>query len=188
MRKVFVMLSLLVSVLATAKSVQFNLFVPNASDEIVIVQNFPTSLDEASVVKNVLQILNGEDGNIEKVSENLYRGAFQTQNYINPFTGNTRRKLKMDLKITVKNGVATLTMTNLIMQEFYAGYGVHEKNNNLNSTMKEYFAAKKMVAEKSGSKKEIKEAKDVIENAEDDIYPSEEELATRLSSIASALK
>lgn len=182
------MLSLLVSVLASAKSVQFNLFVPNASDEIVIVKTFPTSLSEADVVKKVLLVLNGDDGNIEKVSDNLYRGAFQTQNYINPFSGNTRRKLKMDLTITVENGIATLTMTNLFMQEFYAGYGVHETNNNLNTKMKEYFAAKKMVAEKSGSKSEIKDAKDVIENAEDDIYPSEEELVSRLSAIESALK
>lgn len=188
MRNFIVMLSLLVSVLASAKSVQFNLFVPNASNEVVIVKNFQTSLSEADVTKKVLLILNGDNGNIEGVSDNLYRGAFQTQNYINPFAGNTRRKLKMDLTITVKDGVATLTMTNLFMQEFYAGYGVHENNYNLNTKMTEYYAAKKMVDEKSGSKQEIKDAKDVIENAEDDIYPSEEELALRLSSIESAIK
>lgn len=188
MRKIFVMLSLLVSVLASAKSAQFNLFVPNASDEIVIVKTFSTSLSEADAVKKVLQMLNGDDGNIEKVSDNLYSGAFQTQNYINPFSGNTRRKLKMDLTITVKDGFVTLTMTNLILQEFYVGYGIHEKNYNLNIKMKEYYAAKKMVIEKSGSKKEIKDAKDIIENVEDDIYPSEEELASRLSSLEITLK
>ena len=188
MRKIFVMLSLLVSVLASAKSAQFNLFVPNASDEIVIVKTFSTSLSEADAVKKVLQMLNGDDGNIEKVSDNLYSGAFQTQNYINPFSGNTRRKLNMDLTITVKDGFVTLTMTNLILQEFYVGYGIHEKNYNLNIKMKEYYAAKKMVIEKSGSKKEIKDAKDIIENVEDDIYPSEEELASRLSSLEITLK
>ena len=45
-----------------------------------------------------------------------------------------------------------------------------------------------MKKEKPGQKKENKHGRDIIENVEDDIYPSEEELASRLSSLEITLK
>lgn len=176
------------AIVATFAKDEFKLFVPDAQGIVSVTKMIPTSKSEDEVVKLVIKSLCEEDGNIEKVSDNLYRGIFQTQSYINPFSGSTRRSLKLSVNIVVADGVATLTFTDLYMLEVYAGYGLHEKNINLSDKMTEYFAAKKMVTEKSGSKKEINEAKDIIENVEDDIYPTEEEFAKRLSNAERALR
>lgn len=184
MRKTLLTLALLVCAFVAANaSKNFQLFVPNEDGEIVITRTYPTSKTEKEASRAIVKALNGGDGDIEKVEGNLYHGKIQTQNYYNPFSGSTRRYITLDMTIIVENGAATLTIRKMSVTEVYQGYVTKNNTTRLDTRMEEYFDAKKMVEENAGTRKELKEAKELMNDMESDFYPSEEELAKRLNKI-----
>jgi len=197
MRKILFFAALLLVSFANAKTnvYDFKTFVVNENDEVVVTRVMNTSKNAEFINKNVVTILEGEDGTLNQLSsENgvtKFEGIFQTQSIYNPFAGMTKRKLSFDLVITVANGQATFAFTNLKVNENYMGYGMSDKRYDVTQKMIEYNKQRAIydsTDKKAYSKEEKKKAAEIVDQISNELDGSDEELGLRLSQIEEAIQ
>lgn len=127
------------------------------------------------------------------VNEKLdFNANFNATRSYNPFAGWFQTDLIFDGHIVIDGATAVLTLTNFRVREIYAGFGAKNEETAIEEKIKALDAANNIIQNgpdpslsKKEQKKVKKEAKDNIEDLENTLNKSGEELSQRLEKLNS---
>lgn len=187
-RLFFASLAMVMSVAVYAKSdvEGFINFVLNDNNKVEIVRDYATTQSLEQIVDNINRFICADDGSLEPISEGKYNCKFQSQSYYNPFAGATNRHLSFVLEVSTDGNMAHIVLSNLIVDDNYVGYGVNSKKINVTYQIQDYNDILNKYNQ-STNKKEKKEFASKLEEIEDVLRPSDEELNNRLNKLVQVL-
>ena len=174
-RLFFASLAMVMSVAVYAKSdvEGFINFVLNDNNKVEIVRDYATTQSLEQIVDNITRYICADDGSLEPISEGKYNCKFQSQSYYNPFAGATNRHLSFVLEVSTDGNMAHIVLSN--SKKINVTYQIQDYNDILNKY------------NQSTNKKEKKEFASKLEEIEDVLRPSDEELNNRLNKLVQVL-
>lgn len=171
-----------------------NLLVLNQEQKCEVRKTYPTKLEAKQALRKAKNYMSKDDFMIvpsEETEDHItFEGSLQTEYKINPFAGTFTKKLLFNGTLTITDKGVELYLTNFKIVEGYIGYGEKTTVNDVVAKLDELAELQAKLANEGAQmkKKEQKELKGQIEDIEDLLQESDEELQKRLGILATQLQ
>lgn len=191
MKKLFIFAT--VFTLCTALQAE-NLLVLNQEHKCKVHKTFPTALDAKQTLRKAKNYMSKDDFMITPSEETEDRITFEatlrTEFKYNPFAGMFTKTLLFSGKMTVTENGLEMQLDNFRIMEVYAGYGAKNTTHDIEAKLDELAELQNKLSVEGAQmkKKERKELQEQIDDIEDLLKESDEELQKRLAELAQQLQ
>lgn len=171
-----------------------NLLVLNQEQKCEVRKTYPTKLEAKQALRKAKNYMSKDDFMIvpsEETEEHItFEGSLRTEFKLNPFAGAFTKTLLFNGTVSVTDKGVELHLDHFRILEVYAGYGAKTTTHDIEAKLDELAELQAKLANEGAQmkKKEQKELKGQIEDIEDLLQESDEELQKRLEELATQLQ